>query len=99
MQAAADGMGERVSVLDDRKALVGLEFVDGSLAGPLIGMRVKSDLLAFAQCVNARALESGSVDENVLAAVVRLDEAEAFLIVVELHGARGHGIVLRFRCT
>jgi hypothetical protein len=34
------------------------------------------------------------MDEHVLAAVVGLDEAEAFLIVVELNGARNHGIVL-----
>jgi hypothetical protein len=34
------------------------------------------------------------VDEHVLAAIVRLDEAEAFLIVVELNGARNHGSIL-----
>ena len=32
----------------------------------------------------------GGVDENVLAAIVRLNEAEAFLVVVEFHGARIH---------
>jgi hypothetical protein len=34
------------------------------------------------------------VDEDVLAAVIRLDEAEAFLVVVELHGARIHRDIL-----
>jgi hypothetical protein len=35
------------------------------------------------------------VDENILAAVVRLNEAEAFLVVVEFHGARIHGVSFR----
>jgi hypothetical protein len=30
------------------------------------------------------------VDEHVLAAIVRLNEAEALLVVVELNGARNH---------
>jgi hypothetical protein len=34
------------------------------------------------------------VDEHVLAAIVRLDEAEALLVVVEFHGARNHGKIL-----
>ena len=43
---------------------------------------------------HAGALERSGVDENVLAAVIRLNEAEAFLIVVELHGARIHQDIL-----
>lgn len=35
------------------------------------------------------------MDEDVLAAVVRLNEAEAFLIVIELHGTDGHLIVFQ----
>jgi hypothetical protein len=34
------------------------------------------------------------MDEHVLAAIVRLDEAEAFLTIVELYGARVHGDIL-----
>jgi hypothetical protein len=36
------------------------------------------------------------MDEHVLAAVARLDEAEAFLIVVEFHGARVQGSILGY---
>jgi hypothetical protein len=34
------------------------------------------------------------MDEHVLAAIIRLNEAEAFLVVVELNGARIHKDVL-----
>jgi hypothetical protein len=40
------------------------------------------------------------VNEHVLAAIVRLDEAEALLVVVELNGARNHGgIPWNARCA
>src|SRR6478736_1356062 len=65
-----------------------LDVVDGNLAGTTVFRSVEGKLLAFAEAAYAGALESGGVDEHVLAAIVRLDEAEAFLIVVELNGAR-----------
>ena len=71
-----------------------LDVVDGNLAAAAIFGRVEGNLLTFAQPADAGALESGGVDEHVLAAVVGLDEAEAFLIVVELNGARDHGSIL-----
>ena len=42
------------------------------------------------------ALKRGGVDEHVLLAVVRLDEAEAFLIVVEFNSAVRHRGSLSF---
>src|SRR5215210_4291398 len=77
--------------------LSALDVVDGDLAGAAVLGGVESHLLAFGEAAHAGALERRRMDEHVLAAVVRLDEAEAFLIVVEFHGARGHGVVLRFR--
>jgi hypothetical protein len=35
------------------------------------------------------------MDEHVIAALVRCDEAEALLIVVEFHGATGHVFAFR----
>src|SRR5438132_11693956 len=61
-----------------------LEPAHGDLAGPRIGLGVEGDLLALLQGTDACALERGGVDENVLAAVVRLNEAETFGAVVEL---------------
>ena len=61
--------------------------------GPLQGEGL---LLACAQVLQAGALERSGVDEDGLLSVIRRDEAEAFLVVLELYGARGHG--LSFHC-
>src|SRR3954468_13524409 len=74
--------------------LRGLDGVDGDLAGAAVLGGVEGDLLALDEAAQARALQRGGVDEHVLGAVVRLDEAEAFLVVVEFHGARNHRGVL-----
>ena len=62
-----------------RLALCRLDVVDGNLAGAAILRRVEGNLLAFDEAAHAGALKSGGMDEHVLAAVVRLDEAEALL--------------------
>src|SRR5215213_7396061 len=77
-----------------RRALCRLDVVDGDLAGAAVFGRVKGNLLAFDEAAHAGALKSGGMDEHILAAVARLDEAEAFLIVVEFYGARVHGRIL-----
>src|SRR5262249_1491646 len=74
--------------------LRGLDVGDGGLAGATVRLGVEGDLLAPGETAHAGALESRGVDEHVLAAVVRLDEAEAPLAIVELHGARDHGNIL-----
>ena len=70
--------------------LGGLDVVDGDLAGAAVFRRIEGDLLAFDEAAHASALESGRVDKYVLAAVGRLNEAETFLVVVELYSARIH---------
>ncbi len=67
-----------------------LDIGDGGFAGALVFRGVEGDLLALHQPTHSGALKRGGVDENVLAAIVRLNEAEAFLVVVEFHGARIH---------
>lgn len=76
-------------------ALYRLDVADGSLAGAAIFLRIEGDLLAFDQPTHSRALKRGGMNEDVLAAVVRLNEAEALLVVVEFHGARIHGVAFR----
>jgi len=71
-------------------ALCRLDVADGGLAGAAIFLRVEGDLLALDQPTHSGALKRGGMDENVFAAIVRLNEAEAFLIVVEFHSARIH---------
>lgn len=71
-----------------------LDVADRNLTGAAIFLGIEGDLLAFDQSTHSGALERGGVDEHILAAVIRLNEAKAFLIVVELHGARIHKNIL-----
>src|SRR5437868_14122531 len=66
-----------------RVALRDLDRVDGGLAAARIVRGVERHLLTLVEAMDAGALERGGVDEHVLVAVVRRDEAEAFLSVVE----------------
>ena len=55
-----------------------------------------ADLLALVEGGQASALDGGDVDESVLTALVRLNEAEALGRVEEFHGAiDGHGKTFR----
>jgi hypothetical protein len=67
-----------------------LDVVDGHLAAAAVFGSVEGNLLTFCKTTQASALKSRCMDEHVLAAVIRLDEAEAFHVVVEFHSARNH---------
>src|SRR4028119_2209870 len=60
------------------------------LAGAAVGLDVIGDLLTFRQTSQAGALQGGGVDEHILAAVVRLNEAVALRFIVPLHCASRH---------
>ena len=60
------------------------------LAGAAIFLDFVGDLLTFHETANAGALNSRDVDENVLAALIGLNEAVAFLIIEPLNGAGFH---------
>lgn len=47
---------------------------------------LERDLLAFVQCLEPAALNSGNMDEDVALATIRHDEAEALVTIEELHG-------------
>src|SRR5262249_61526889 len=87
---AAPPAAARVMKLRDRDRR------DGDLAGAAVFAGLERDLLAFGEATHAGALERGRMDEHVLAAALRLDEAVALLVVVELHGSLDHGTVLRW---
>jgi hypothetical protein len=69
-----------------------LDIADGDLTGAAILLGIEGDLLTLVEGAHAGALEGRGVDEHILAAIIRRNEAEALLIVVELYGARIHGI-------
>src|SRR5215212_8274159 len=70
----------------------GLEIDRRGLAVALVGLELVGDLLTLAQAHQARALHRRDVDEDILAAVVRLDEAVALRLVEPLHRTRFHGL-------
>src|SRR3954447_19689488 len=77
----------------------GLEVDRRGLAVALVGLELVGDLLTFAQAHQAGALHRRDVDEDILAAVVRLDEAVALGLVEPLHRTRFHGPYLFSLCT
>jgi hypothetical protein len=60
------------------------------LPGAAILLNIKRDLLALDQPAHSGALECGGVNENVVAAVIRLNETEAFLVIVKLDSTGIH---------
>jgi len=68
----------------------GLEVVRRGLASLSICNKVKSNLLSLVEAVETGALNGADVHEDILAAIVRLDEAKAFLAVEPLYGSLRH---------
>ena len=79
-----------------RASLDRLDLRGGHFARALVFFQLEADALAFLKAREARTLNSGDVDEHVRAALLRLDEAVAFLLVEPLNGAGSH-VELVFR--
>jgi hypothetical protein len=60
------------------------------LAGAAIRSQLVADLLAFTKAGHASLFDSADMNENIGAAVVRLDEAEALLDVEPFNSAGSH---------
>src|SRR5215471_15256472 len=64
------------------------------LSGLAVGYQVERDFLTLVEAIHPGAFDSADVDEYVLAAIIRLDEAVAFLAVEPLYGSLRHVILL-----
>ena len=64
------------------------------LAGPPVCINLVGYLLAFREAAHAGPLHRADMDEHVLPAIVRLDEAVTLRLVEPLHGTRWHGCLL-----
>jgi hypothetical protein len=73
-----------------RYALSCLDVADGDLAGSAVFLGIEGDFLTFGQATHSGPLERGGMDKHVLAAIIRLNKAKAFLVVIELHDAPIH---------
>src|SRR5918994_3544669 len=72
-------------LLRRRRASRGLKVGRGRLAGAPVGLQLVGDLLTLHEAAHPCPLDGADVDEDVLAAVVRLDKAVALLVVEPLH--------------
>jgi hypothetical protein len=75
---------------DDRVKSCSLELLGGHLAGPAVAGDLEAELLAFLQIAHTCALDCGDVYEHILAAVVRLNEAETLGGIEPFNDAGGH---------
>src|SRR5690606_24135641 len=73
-----------------RNLFGGLQAAGRFLARTRVAFDLVGDLLVFVERAQVRDLDGRGVDENVLAAVVRLDEAVALGGVVPFHSAGSH---------
>src|SRR5215210_2513714 len=67
--------------------------VDG-LGALVPGLRVEAHASALGESLEALRVDARVVDEEVLARVVRRDEAEALVVVEPLDGSGGHSLSL-----
>ena len=72
--------------------------VGRAFAAIAAGFDLERHLLSVRKTGQTGAFDGGDVDEDVLAARFRLDEAEAFLRIEKFHGAVGHIRGLLFIC-
>src|SRR5215207_219201 len=82
-------MAGRSALRGSRVGLEGLDVRRVRALGAVLG--VVGDLRALGQRLEAAALDGGVVDEEVLALIVRGDEAEALLVAEPLNGSGCHG--------
>jgi hypothetical protein len=76
-----------------------VQIVSRRLARLSIGDNVESDLLSLVERTHASAFDRADVHEDIFAAIVRLDKAEALLVIEELHGSLRHMTVLSGTCV
>ena len=77
----------------------GAQIVRRGLARLSISNNVESDLLSLVEPTHSSTFDGADVHEDILAAVIRLDEAEAFLDIEPLHGSLRHLVLLSVTCV
>ena len=73
----------------------GAQVLCRGLARLWIGDNIERDLLSLVEVSHPGAFDRADVHEDILAAIIRLDEAEAFLDVEPLHRTLSHSPVFR----
>ena len=68
-----------------------LQIFCGRLAGPAVSNHVERNLLSLIERAHAGAFNRADMNEDILASLVWLNEAKAFLAIKPLHSSRIHG--------
>ena len=74
----------------NKRRLSQLEIFRAGLAPHLVGLQFKRDLLAFGEAGKPGTLDRLDMNEHILTAVIRGDEAKALLTVEPLHSTCRH---------
>jgi hypothetical protein len=90
MQPAAASCDRQTARAGETISRQSLKLVRRHLAGAAILQKLIIHLLAFTQVMHARALDGADVNEHILTAIDRLNEAEALLPIEPLHNTFGH---------
>ncbi len=77
----------------------GAQIFGRGLARLSISDNVVRDLLSLVEAMHAGAFDRADMHEHILAAVIRLDEAKAFLAIEPFHGSLRHISSLRCVCN
>src|ERR1700720_1609370 len=77
----------------------GAQIFGRGLARFSISDNVVRDLLSLVEAMHTGAFDRADMHEHILAAVIRLDEAEAFLAIEPFHGSLCHISSLRCVCN
>src|SRR6478609_10547650 len=75
---------------NNRVGLCQREVFGADLAAHFVGLQFEIDLLTIIEAGQTGALDGADVNEHILAAIVRLNEAVALLTVEPLHGTCRH---------
>jgi len=68
----------------------GAQIFSGRFAGPAVGDDVKADFLSLIEAAHTGAFNRADMNEDVIATVGGLNEAEALLAVKPLHNSCAH---------
>ncbi|CUW98195.1 conserved hypothetical protein [Agrobacterium fabacearum S56] len=90
MVRGASGSASTSVVKGKQNPLGSLQIAGRHFAGLVVAFQVEADLLAFDEFAHTSPLNGGDMNEGIRAAVVRLNEAEAFSGIKPFNCASGH---------